>query len=338
MKAGLGNFGLFEIEKPTLRDGNDVLFKVTSVGMCGTDVSIYNWTETVAKAYHPEFPLVIGHEIAGIVEEVGKNVTRVKPGDFIAVNEHIFCGECDFCKEGRTSICTSLVVVGCHVNGGMTEYGVVRQQNCFKLPDNIPHYAGSITEPLSVSIHAVERTPVNPGEVVVVFGVGTIGLGVILALQQSGATVIAATRRDSVRLQLAVEFGAIPVAMEKDDLMDIIHKTGKRWADKVFECVGVDSIINKSINVVRPGGTICEIGIPGAPVPINIGNEITLSERVIIGSRTFYYSTWDTTMKLLAERGDQALKLITHRLPLEEFATAIDLIKAGECIKVVINP
>jgi len=306
--------------------------------MCGTDISIYNWTETVAKAYHPEFPLVIGHEMAGIVEEVGKNVTRVKPGDFIAVNEHVFCGECDFCKEGRTSICTSLVVVGCHVNGAMTKYGVIRQKNCFKLPDNIPHYAGAIAEPISVAIHGVERMPVNPGEVVVVLGAGTIGLGVVLALQQSGATVIAADLRDDMRLKLAGELGAIPVAMEKEDLMDAINKTGKRWADKVFECVGVDATIAKSIQIVRPGGSICALGIPGAPVPIDIGNGITLSERVMIGVRTFYYSTWDTTIKLLAERGDQAMKLITHRLPLEEFASAIDLIKSGECIKVIINP
>ena len=338
LKAGYGNFGLFEIDKPTLRNDDDVLFRVTSVGMCGTDVSIYKWTETAAKAYHPVFPLVTGHEMSGIVEEVGKNVTRCKPGDHITVNEHIFCGECEDCKAGRTCICPDRVVLGCHVNGAMTQYVVVRQQNCFKLPDNIPPYAGSIAEPLSVSIHAVERMPVEPGELVVVFGVGTIGLGVILALLQSGAKVIAATRRDSLRLRLAAEFGAIPVAMEKEDVMDAIHREGRKFADKVFECVGVESIINKCFEVVRCGGSICEVGIPGGPVPISMGGEVAMNEKNLIGSRAFYHSTWDSTIKLLAERGDQALKMITHRLPLEDFASAIDLITSGECIKVVIEP
>ncbi len=339
LKPGPGNFGLFEIDEPVLRDDDDVLFRVTSVGMCGTDVSIYNWTETAAK-YDPVFPLVTGHEMCGYVEEVGKNVTRCKVGDLITVNEHIFCDHCDVCAEGRTNVCKDRVVLGCHVNGAMTKKVVVRQRNVFKLPENIPAYAGSIAEPLSVSIHAVEMMPADPDDLVVVFGVGTVGLGVILQLLDSGVkNVIAATRHHSQRLELAEEFGAIPVATgEGEDLMEVIHKFGKDFADKTYECTGAPAVVTQSIETVRPGGKICEVGIPGYPVPVAMGAEIAMNEKTIVGSRAFYHSTWDKTMKLMAHRGDDILKMITHRLPLEEFASAIDLITSGKCIKVVIEP
>jgi len=339
LRAGPGNFGVIEVEKPVLRNGNDVLFKVTSVGMCGTDVSIYKWTDTVAKEYHPQFPLVIGHEMSGIVEEVGENVTRVKIGDHVTVNEHIFCGKCDMCREGRECICENRVILGCHVDGAMTEYMVVREKSCFKLPENVPYHAGSIAEPLSVAVHALERTPVKPGDTAVVYGVGTIGLGVCLVLAEAGATVLAVgVPGDEARLALAKELGAIPVLLGEQAPCDTLQRLGKKWADVAFECSGAAKALTDAIAVIRPAGTVCEVGIPGGDVPIDIAGSIVFREKTIVGSRAFYHTTWDATMKLLEKCGDKAEKLITHTLPLDEFAKGIELITSGTCVKVVVTP
>ncbi len=339
LKPGPGNFGLFEIDEPKIEKDDDVLFRVTSVGICGTDVSIYKWTETAAK-YDPVFPLVTGHEMSGIVEQIGKGVTQFKVGDHVTVNEHIFCDHCDVCAEGRTNVCKDRVVLGCHVNGAMTRKFKVRERNVFKVPDNIPTWAGSLAEPLSVSLHAVEMLPSDPDDIVVVFGVGTVGLGVILKLVEDGVkTIFAATRHKSQRLDLAEEYGAIPVAMEDQDLAEVMKKvTGKDLADKTYECTGAAPVVNQCIMVTKPGGKMCQVGIPGSPVAIPMGAEIAMNEKTIVGTRAFYHSTWPKTLKMMEHQGDKALKLVTHRLPLEEFASGIDLITSGEAIKVIIEP
>lgn len=339
MREGAGNFEVIELDRPCLRDENDVLFRVTSVGMCGTDVSIYKWTDTVAKEYHPRFPLVIGHEMSGIVEQVGRNVTRIRVGDHVAVNEHIFCGVCEMCREGRTCICEDRVILGCHVDGAMTEQMVVRELNCFKLPESIPLYAGSIAEPLSVAVHAIDRVPAGAGDVAVVFGVGTIGLGVSLVLVQAGVTVLAVgIGGDETRLALAKELGAIPLQLGKQDLQEELRKLGKKWADVAYECSGAAKALNDAIDVIKPAGTVCEVGIPGKDIPVDIGGKIVFREKSIVGSRAFYHKTWGKTMALLESCGGKAEKLITHKLPLEEFEKGIDLITSGACVKVVVTP
>jgi len=339
LSAGYGNFGIIELEKPSIRNDTDVLFRVTSVGMCGTDISIYKWTDTVAKEYHPSFPLVIGHEMSGIVEEVGAAVTKVKVSEHIAVNEHIFCGKCDMCLEGRECICEDRVILGCHVNGALTEYVVVREKNCFRLPADLPHYAGAIAEPMSVAVHALERVPSGNGDVAVVYGVGTIGLALCITLKDAGAQVLAAgLENDEKRLDLSAELGAIPVMLGRQDLREELKKLGKKWADVAYECSGSGKALCDALDIVRPAGCVCEVGIPGADVPIDVGGKIVFREKSIVGTRAFYHSTWDKTMELLTRHGKKAEKLITHRLSIDNFQQAFELITNGSCIKTVIVP
>lgn len=338
---GVGHFETFEIEKPEIKNDTDVLFRVTSIGMCGTDVSIYKWTDTVAKEYHPQFPLVIGHEMSGIVEQVGSAVTKFKPGDHVAVNEHIFCGKCEQCKAGRTCICTDRAILGCHINGACTKYMVVRELNCFKVPDNVPTYAGSLAEPLSVAVHAVERCPVKPGDVAVVYGVGMIGLGVCLVLGKAGATVLAVgTPKDEKRMLIAKDLGAKTIiSKDKEDVLQVLREMGKvDGADVAYDCSGAPAALQSAIEVIRPAGIVCEVGIPGQEIPIDVAGQLVFKEKQIIGTRAFYHSTWNKTMELMGESADLLDKFITHKLPLERFAEAIDLIKNGEAIRAIICP
>lgn len=339
---GPGHFETFEIEKPEIENATDVLFRVTSVGMCGTDVSIYEWSDTVAKEYHPKLPLVIGHEMSGIVEEVGSAVTRFKPGDHVTVNEHIFCGECEQCKAGRTCICGNRVILGTQVNGACTKYMVVRELNCFKVPDNVPIYAGALAEPLSVAVHATERLPVHEGDVAVVYGVGMVGLGVCLVLAKAGAHVVAVgLPKDEHHLQIAKELGAVPVTAEKEgvaNVLEAVRSFGKEWADISYDCSGSVSGLRNAMEVICPAGAVCEVGIPHRDIPIDVAGQIVFKEKSLIGSRAFYHETWNKTMDLMGKSADLLDKFITHKLPVERFAEAIDLIKSGEAIRAIIVP
>lgn len=339
---GPGHFETFYIEKPEIKNPTDVLFRVTSVGVCGTDVSIYEWSDTVAKEYNPPLPLVIGHEMAGVVEKVGPLVTRFKPGDFITVNEHIFCGDCDYCNTGRTCVCGGRTILGCQANGACTQYLVVREQNCFKLPDNVPLYAGALAEPLSVAVHAAERLPIHKGDVVAVFGIGMIGLGVCLVALNAGAKVVAVDiPKAEEHLKIAEEMGCVPVVSAPsgvDNILEAIRESGKDFADKAFDCSGSTPGLRNAIDVVVSGGAICEVGIPHKDIPIDVAGQIVYKEKTLIGSRAFYHETWNKTIKLMGESAELLDKFITHKLPVERFAEAVDLVKSGEAIRAVIVP
>lgn len=339
---GPGHFETFQIEKPEIKNPTDVLFRVTSVGMCGTDASIYDWSDTVAKEYHPTLPLVIGHEMAGVVEKVGEAVTKFRPGDFITVNEHIFCDDCEFCETGRTCLCQNRTILGCQADGACTDYVVVREKNCFKLPDNVPLYAGALAEPLSVAVHAGERLPIHKGDVVAVFGIGMIGLGVCLVALNAGAHVVAVDiPKAEEHLKIAEEMGALPVVSSPqgvDDILAAIRGLGKNFADKAFDCSGSAAGLRNALQVIGSGGAVCEVGIPHQDIPVDVAGEIVYKEKTLIGSRAFYHKTWEKTMVLMGEKAGLLDKFITHRLPVERFAEAIELIKSGKAIRAIIVP
>lgn len=339
---GPGNFATFEVEKPVITADTDVIFRVTAVGMCGTDVSIYEWSDTVANEYRPKLPLVLGHEMAGVVEQVGAAVTRFKPGDFITVNEHIFCGECEDCQAGRTSLCANRSILGTTVDGACTSYLKTRERNCFRLPDNVPLYAGALAEPLSVAMHATERLPVKSGDVAVVIGVGMIGLGICMILAKSGVHVVAVgLPKDEHHLQIAKELGAVPVVSAPsgvENILQAVRSFGKDYADVAFESSGSAPGLRNAIEVIRAAGAVCEVGIPHKDIPIDIAGQIVYKEKQLIGSRAFYHATWNKTMKLMEDNAELLDKFITHKLPIERFAEAIDLIKSGEAIRATIIP
>lgn len=340
IKPGYGNIGIIEMEKPEIRNPDDVLIKVKSVGMCGTDISIYKWSPTVEKEYHPTLPNVLGHEFAGIVEAVGSGVTGIKVGDHVTANEHIFCGTCEYCEAGMTCICQTRPILGCHIHGGMTEYIVVREKNLFILPKNVALHAGAIAEPLSVAIHAVERVPVKPDDIVAIFGAGTIGLGLALVLKALGVKnyFVIGLEHDRTRLEVAKEFGACAIVLGTDDPLTIIQSvTGKKGPNIVFECSGAVEAIKMSIDICRPAGKVGLVGIAGKAQEIDT-SRLVFEEKTIVGCRAFYHETWNTTMKLMETIGTDAEKLITHRLPLDRFEEAFELIQSGKCIKTIIEP
>lgn len=319
---------------------NEVTIKVESVGICGTDLSIYKWTDTIAKEYHPTFPLIPGHEFAGVVEHLGTDVKNFQIGDKVAVNPHISCNICEFCLQGKQNICQNRPILGCHANGGLVEYINVREMNVFKLPESIPMYLGSLAEPLSVAVHALERVHSENNEVAAIIGAGTIGLLQYLACKAAGykTVIVIGLNHDIERLKLAESMGAHTINLEKVEVEKrLIEITGKKVVDVCFEAAGTNESINLAIDLVKPTGKIALVGIAASQTPIDT-TKLVFSEKEIIGCRAYTLGTWPTTMKLMDKIVPELKQLITHRLPFEQINDAINLIEQRKCLKVVIEP
>jgi threonine dehydrogenase-like Zn-dependent dehydrogenase len=169
-----------------------------------------------------------------------------------------------------------------------------------------------------------------------------IGLGVCLVLRKAGAhVVVVGMPKDEHHLKVAKELGAVPVIASTegvDNVLDAIHCFGKEWANAAYDCSGSAVGLRDAIEVICPAGAVCEVGIPAKDIPIDVAGQILYKEKTLIGSRAFYHSTWNKTMELMGESVALLDKFITHKLPVERFAEAIDLIQNGEAIRAVIVP
>lgn len=333
-------FEIIAVPYPDRPEKDEVTIKVESVGFCGTDLSIYKWTETVAKEYRPQFPLIPGHEFSGTIVRAGDEVNRLQVGDKVAVNPHISCNSCEYCLEGKQNICQTRPILGCHANGGLVEYVNVREMNVFKLPDAMPAYLGSLAEPLSVAVHALERVHHDNNRVAAIIGAGTIGLLQYLACKAFGyqTVVIIGLDRDAERLKLAESMGAYTINADKDNLeARMVEITGKKAADVCFEAAGTNESIPLAIDLVKPGGKIGLVGIAAGQTPMDT-TKLVFAEKELIGCRAYTLGTWPTTMKLIEKIIPDLARLVTHRLPLAQINDAITLLEQRKCLKVIIEP
>src|SRR5262245_34096560 len=196
---GVGNVELCDIEEPRVQSGQ-VKIKVQAAGICGTDLHIYK------DEYRSWPPVVLGHEVAGEVAELGDGVTGIEPGVRVTTETYFsYCGQCRYCRSGQNNLCLNRRSIGSGVNGGFTQYVVVPARNIHPLPDNVDFHAGALTEPLACVIHATTTTPtVVPGDIAVIAGPGAIGLLTLQVVKAAGAKVIVlGTSVDEHRLKLA---------------------------------------------------------------------------------------------------------------------------------------
>jgi len=335
LRTGSGFVELNEIPEPII-GSNDVKIKIEAVGICGTDIKILHgdtWSNP---------PVTLGHEISGIVSEVGSEVKNIKVGDrVISETAQIICGECYFCKSGNYLMCKKRLSIGYGTNGGMAEYIVVRKDIIHKLPDSIDLDCGALCEPAAVSVHAVyDSVKITPTDVVLVTGPGTIGLIVAQIVKSFGATVImTGLDKDINRLNIAVELGIDIIAdIEKENIEEIIAQyTDNRGVDIVFECTGTQSSINSSMNILKNMGSLVQIGLakPHIEIPYNLltGREIRL-----IGTFGHKWESWETAIKLIAEKKINVGKLITHRYSIDDWQEAFSTAEKMDGIKVLIYP
>ncbi|MFH1454536.1 MAG: L-threonine 3-dehydrogenase [Armatimonadota bacterium] len=331
---------LIEVDIPKIKD-DEVLVKVQATSICGTDVHIYNWNKW-AEGRIKNIPQVLGHEFAGEVVEVGKNVKNIKVGDYISAETHIPCLMCKPCLTGQQHICSNLKILGVDCNGCFAEYAAVPEVVCWKNSKDIPPEFASVQEPLGNAVYTTLVEDVA-GKSVVIIGEGPTGLFAAGVARIAGATDIFMVGKHPYRMDIAKKMGADHLLfLDKCDVVkEVMDKTDGIGADVVLEMAGSQQAIEDGFKMVRKGGRFSAFGLPGEPLKIDYSNGIVFKGVTVYGiNGRLMYDTWFRVRNLLKSKRLDISPVVTHKLPLSEFKKGFDLMttRPKVCGKVVLIP
>ncbi len=313
----------------------EALVRVRNCGICGSDLHFYH-------GRFPQPPAVCpGHEIAGVVEAVGEGVDAALAGRAVAVEPLRVCGACAYCLSGAYQLCGSRQLLGMAAPGGFAEYLSIPARHLFPLPGGVDFATAALAEPLAVAVHGVRLAGVGMGDRVAVLGAGTIGLMSVVAAQAAGAAEVVVTARHAHQSEAALALGAARAIAA--DAQATQRLTTGAPIDVVFETVGGETdTLGQALTVVRPGGTVCVLGVFTQASPFN-PTMLLLKEARMVGGITYgrpdAYADFDIAVDIIGRRRAELGALVTHRVPLADiaggFAAAAD--KATGSIKVSIE-
>ena len=333
MKAAPGaGFVLKDVPEPTIRD-DEVLIRVRRAGVCGTDVHIYEWDDWARGRVKP--PIVVGHEFAGDVVEVGKLVTDVRTGDRVTAEGHIVDGRCLLCRTGNAHVCPHTRIIGVDRDGCFAEYIAMPATNVWHLDDDISYDIGGIHDPMGNAFHTALTADI-PGATVLVTGCGPIGIFAVGICRVAGASRIIASDVNPKRLALARAMGAHDTVQPDEADAVVKRHTDGLGVDVALEMSGVPSAIHQALALVRVGGRVQLLGLPSKPMEIDLATEVIFRGITIygvIGRRM--YDTWHQMTRFLRSGKFDPSPVITHRFTLDEADEAIRAIKSGEAGKVI---
>lgn len=330
---------LTDAERPKIGP-TDVLVRVAACGICGSDVHGYDGSSGRRVP-----PIIMGHEAAGTVADVGPAVDRVKIGDRVTLDSTISCAQCAPCRHGAINLCENRRVLGVSCpdyrqHGAFAEFVAVPQHILYPLPNNMPFEHAAMIEPVSVAVHAVERLNVQRGERAVVIGSGMIGLLVIQALRVAGCDEIIAVDIDSSRLELAKELGAVRIvnSAEVDPATCVPELTGGEGVDIAVEVVGNAAAFNTAIACVHRGGRVGLVGNLAAEVPFPLQAVVT-RELTLFGSCSSA-GEYSRAIDLVASGAIRVDPLITAIAPLTEGPQWFERLYAREpgLMKIILQP
>jgi L-iditol 2-dehydrogenase len=270
-----------EIPKPGFAD-NEVLIRVAACGICGSDVHGYD-----GGSGRRIPPIVMGHEGAGVIERVGREVKDYKPGDRVTFDSTVYCGDCEFCQRGEVNLCDNRQVLGVSCgdyrrNGAFAEFVAVPARILYRLPDAFPFEEAAMLEAVSVALHGVRVTQMKGGELALVIGAGMIGLLTAQAARAAGCKSVMIADVDAARLKMAEEVG-IPDTLHlsgQELINEVLRRSGGRGIDVVLEAVGHAETVIASIECVRRGGTVTLIGNIQPEVPLPLQRVVTREVRL----------------------------------------------------------
>ncbi|KAK5453635.1 hypothetical protein LTS15_006822 [Exophiala xenobiotica] len=331
--------------EPEITDVTDVIVRIKFVGVCGSDVHFWNHGGINGKYVSNSEPLVMGHEASGTVYAVGSAVKHLKPGDNVAIEPGRPCRSCIRCKEGFYNLCPDMKFAACPPNtpGCLTKYYKLPADFCYRLPAGVSLQEGVLAEPLAVAAHAVRMVDIRPGQSVVIFGSGTIGLVCGAVARMLGAKKIVAVDIVHHKLEFASSFNTCSTfkpdldASPEENAARIIHDNDLGLgADAVIEASGAESSIIAAVHVLRPGGSCVQTGL-GKPV-INFP-VVAMSEKELHVHGAFRYKSGDyqVAMDVLEARTIPLKKLITNTFDFEKTTDAWEATKQGRGIKNMIR-
>jgi propanol-preferring alcohol dehydrogenase len=279
--AGVGRpLELQEIPVPAVGD-REVLVHVRAAGICHSDVHY-----RAGRSAMGPLPLTLGHEIAGVVEQIGSRVRTTRVGDRVCLHYLLSCGDCEYCRGGHEQFCPQGAMLGHHVDGGYAEYIAVPEQNAVPLPAEIPFEQGAIMMCSSATaFHALRKARLQGGETVVIFGVGGLGISALQLAQAFGALDVYAVDIHAAKLRLAEQLGAIPVdATAGDPVAAIRRLTGGRGVDVAVELIGLPLTMQQAVRVLAALGRAVIAGVSEQPLTLDTYREVLGREAEVIGT------------------------------------------------------
>ena len=314
---------------------NDVKIKITHTAICGTDLHIFNWDEWAKRTL--ELPLIIGHEFCGIVHEVGPGVTHYQPGQRVSGEGHITCGYCRNCRAGKRHLCHKTIGIGVHRDGAFAEFLVIPESNVFPIHDDIPSEIAAFFDPFGNAVHS-SLSYEMVGEDVLITGAGPIGIMAVAICNFVGARNTIITDINDYRLSLAKELGATKaINTSRNSIEEFYPQLNMtNGFDVGLEMSGNPDAFNSMLEHMYHGGKIALLGLLPKSTSINWDNIIFKGLKVkgIYGREM--YETWYKMTQML-KSGLDISKVLTHRISVENFEEAFDIIESGDCGKVVLE-
>jgi L-iditol 2-dehydrogenase len=333
-----GKIEFGDVDKP-IPASEEILMQIRRIGICGSDIHVYH-------GLHPYtgYPVVQGHEVSGVVAEVGDSVREFSPGDAVTFMPQITCGRCYSCRHGQYHICDSLKVMGFQAPGAAQEYFAVAADKVLKFPREMSLEQGAMIEPTAVAVHALGRAELGlggglGGKKVVVLGAGTIGNLVAQSAKALGAKKVITTDLSEFRLKVARSCGIdAAVNPNKDKLHQAIGQVfGQGGADLIMECVGSEATISDAVTCARKGSTIVVVGVFGQKPVVDLGL-VQDRELNVLGTLMYQRKDYEKAIDLIGVGRIRLKELITDIFPFDDYLKAYQHIEQAKdrAIKVMI--
>ncbi len=325
-----GKFEVRDREIPEIKN-DEVLIKNKYAGFCGTDLKIFNGD------YVTVFPLIPGHEFAGLVEEVGEKVTKFKIGQRVAVEHTITCGTCYYCKRNEQNLCINRGSYGTTADGGFAEYTKIPEFHLHHLSDKITFKEAALQEPLSCVIFALEKINIRFGDKALLFGAGSTGLILLQLLNIRGVSSITLVDIDKEKLQVGKKLGASKVLINDEELDNKLKSISEYNFDIVIDATGITRVCEQLFKYINKNGRILFFGLCNHEERISISPyQVTKNDLSLFGSFSYKRNTAQALEMLEGEKINLE-GLISHEFKLTDFGKAFELAKSGKFTKIIFN-
>ncbi|MBI3150711.1 MAG: zinc-binding dehydrogenase [Chloroflexi bacterium] len=316
----------------------DILVKVKAAGICHSDAHYRAGISPVRPV-----PLTLGHEVAGVVEKIGAQVTSLKIGDRVCLHYNLSCGDCYHCSTGNDQFCEKVLMLGHYTNGGYAEYISVPARNAILQPDEIPFEQGATLMCASATaFHALRKSRIKGGERVAIFGAGGLGQSAIQLAKAFGALEVYAVDINADKLNLAKRYGAIPVNAKQVNAVDEIKKfTNGKGADVAIEMIGLPQTMKQAIQVAGVLARVVIVGLSNKPLEIDTYNELLGNEVELIGSNDHHLQELPLLVEMARKKILDTSHIVTKTIPLDADAVNAvldDLEKFSSDVRTVIVP
>lgn len=338
---GPNDFKAAEVEKPEIGD-NDILLQMKKAAICGTDMRILAGTKTKGVRY----PSIIGHEMCGLICEVGKNVKGFEVGEKVSIANVIPCHSCHSCLTGRENACMNRKAIGYEFDGGFAEYVLIpgiaiESGNVVKLPEDVSFEEGALIEPLSCCIRGLKNAGTGFNDSVLIVGAGPIGLMHLQLSKIVGAKKVIVSEPIASRREKAEKLGAdLVIDPTKENLADIVmRETGSLGMDVIVMAIGVPAIINSTLKLCRKGGTVnLFAGFAGTGESTIEVNTIHYNEINVNGSTAYKREDYFEAADMVKNKKVNLKEIVTHTFKIDDFQDAYEVCKSGSGLKVLIEP